>query len=121
MTEALTAVSVEPRILVMRLASVSGIVVAVFLACDAAVPAQGLADVAKREADRRKAVGTPGKVYTNDNLRTDAPPTSGPATTPQGATLPAAPAAQTTRGRSRCASSGSARGNGCFVRAGSHD
>jgi hypothetical protein len=93
MAEALTAASVEPRILIMRLASVSGIVVALFLACDAAVDAQGLGDVAKREAERRKAVGTPGKVYTNDNLRTDAPPTSAAATAPQGTTTPAAPAA----------------------------
>jgi len=92
MAEALTAASVEPRILIMRLASVSGIVVALFLACDAAAVAQGLGDVAKREAERRKAVGTPGKVYTNDNLRTDAPPTSAGPTTPQGATPPAAPA-----------------------------
>ena len=84
MTEALTAASVEPRILDMRLAIVPGIVVAVCLACDAVVVAQGLGDVAKREAERRKAVGTPGKVYTNDNLRTEAPPTSAPATTPQG-------------------------------------
>lgn len=92
MAEALTAAPVEPRILIMRLASVSGMVVAVFLACDAVAVGQGLGDVAKREAERRKAVGTPGKVYTNDNLRTDAPPTSAPATTPQGATAPAAPA-----------------------------
>ncbi len=92
MGEALTAASVEPRILIMRLASVSGIVVALFLACDAAAVAQGLGDVAKREAERRKAVGTPGKVYTNDNLRTDAPPTSAAPTAPQGATPPAAPA-----------------------------
>jgi hypothetical protein len=92
MAEALTAASVEPRILIMRLASVSGIVVALFLACDAAAVAQGLGDVAKREAERRKAVGTPGKVYTNDNLRTDAPPTSAAPTAPQGATPPAAPA-----------------------------
>jgi hypothetical protein len=92
MAEALTAASAEPRILIMRFASVSGIVVAVFLACDAAAVAQGLGDVAKREAERRKAVGTPGKVYTNDNLRTDAPPTSAAPTTPQGATPPAAPA-----------------------------
>jgi hypothetical protein len=92
MAEALTAASVEPRILSMRLASVSGMVVAVFLACDAVAVGQGLGDVAKREAERRKAVGTPGKVYTNDSLRTDAPPTSAPATTPQGATPPAAAA-----------------------------
>ncbi|HEX2459632.1 MAG TPA: hypothetical protein VHJ58_05740, partial [Vicinamibacterales bacterium] len=76
----------------MRLVSVSGMVVAVFLASDAVAVGQGLGDVAKREAERRKTVGTPGKVYTNDNLRTDAPPTSAPATTPQGATPPAAPA-----------------------------
>jgi hypothetical protein len=94
MAEALTAAPVEPRILIMRLASVSGIVLAVCLACDAAAVAQGLGDVAKREAERRKAVGTPGKVYTNDNLRPDAPPTSAPATTPQGVTPTAAPAAQ---------------------------
>lgn len=96
MTEALTAASVEPRILDMRLAIVPSIVVAVCLACDAVVVAQGLGDVAKREAERRKAVGTPGKVYTNDNLRTEVPPTSAPATTAaQGTTAPAAPAAQT--------------------------
>jgi hypothetical protein len=94
MTEALTDASVEPRILGMRLAIVPGIVVAVCLACDPVVVAQGLGDVAKREAERRKAVGTPGKVYTNDNLRTEAPPTSAPATTSQGTTAPAAPAGQ---------------------------
>lgn len=93
MAGALTAASVKPRILSMRLASVLSIVVALFLACDAAAVAQGLGDVAKREAERRKAVGTPGKVYTNDNLRTDAPPTSAAATPPQGAAAPA-PAAQ---------------------------
>ena len=92
MAEALTAASVEPRILIMRLASLSGTVVALFLACDVAGVAQGLGDVAKREAERRKAVGTPGKVYTNDNLRTDAPPASAGPTTPQGATPPVAPA-----------------------------
>ena len=30
--------------------------------------AQSLADVAKREAERRRAIGTAGRVYTNDNL-----------------------------------------------------
>jgi hypothetical protein len=82
----------------MRLAGVAGVVVAVFLACDDAVVAQGLGDVAKREAERRKAVGTPGKVYTNDNLRTDAPPTSTPAPTSQAVAQPAEPAAQRAAG-----------------------
>lgn len=107
MTEALTAASVEPRILDMRLAIVPGIVVAVCLACDAVVVAQGLGDVAKREAERRKAVGTPGKVYTNDNLRTEVPPTSAPATTPQGTTAPAEPAAQTSAAAPGVAAPGS--------------
>jgi hypothetical protein len=107
MTEALTAASVEPRILDMRLAIVPGIVVAVCLACDAVVVAQGLGDVAKREAERRKAVGTPGKVYTNDNLRTEVPPTSAPATTSQGTTAPAEPAAQTSAAAPGVAAPGS--------------
>jgi hypothetical protein len=46
--------------------------------------AQSLGDVAKREEARRKAVKTPSKVYTNDDLRSD---NSSPA--------PAAPATQT--------------------------
>ena len=107
MAAALTAAPVKPRILIMRLASVSGIVLAMVLACDVAAIAQGLGDVAKREAERRKAVGAPGKVYTNDNLRTDAPPASAPATTPQGATPPAAPVAQAPAASSGAQTSGS--------------
>src|SRR5213075_640433 len=44
----------------------------------AAASAQGLGDLAKQEEARRKTVATPGKVYTNDNLRT-APGPSTPA------------------------------------------
>jgi hypothetical protein len=48
-----------------------------------AVPAgaQSLAEIAKKEADRRAAVATPGKVYTNDNLIPDftTPPQPPPA------------------------------------------
>jgi DNA repair exonuclease SbcCD ATPase subunit len=36
-----------------------------------AVAAQSLGDVARQEEARRKAVTTAGKVYTNDNLRSD--------------------------------------------------
>lgn len=50
----------------------------------AAAP-QTLADVARREEERRKAIGAPSRLYTNETLRIDAP-----ATPP--ATPPAAPA-----------------------------
>jgi hypothetical protein len=46
--------------------------------------AQSLGDVARKEAERRKAVKAPGKTYTNDQLRSD----------PRDATVPASPAAQ---------------------------
>jgi hypothetical protein len=45
---------------------------------------QSLGDVAKREEARRKAVKTPSKVYTNDDLRSD-----------NSSSAPAAPATQT--------------------------
>jgi hypothetical protein len=46
--------------------------VAVFLLVSANVSAQSLADVARREAERRKTVKSNGKVYTNDSLRGEA-------------------------------------------------
>jgi hypothetical protein len=49
----------------------------------AVVSAQSLGDVAKREEARRKTVKTPAKVYTNDDLRSEAAP------------APAAPSGQT--------------------------
>lgn len=52
----------------------------------AAAGAQSLGDVARREADRRKTVKAPGKVYTNDQLKADSRdvaslPTTGPNST----------------------------------------
>jgi hypothetical protein len=47
------------------------------LATSAAVSSQGLASVAKKEAERRSAVKSGSKVYTNDNLKTDITPSSG--------------------------------------------
>src|SRR5688572_23591100 len=46
-----------------------------------AVPAgaQSLADVARKEEERRKAVSQPGKTYTNKDLRPTPPPASPPA------------------------------------------
>ena len=54
------------------------------LGCAAAAAAQSLADVARQEEERRKTIGTPGKVYTNESLRSE------PAST---APVPAAPLA----------------------------
>ena len=45
------------------------IVVGAVVLATAAASAQTLADVARKEEERRKAVKTPGKVYTNDALQ----------------------------------------------------
>ena len=50
------------------------------IVCAASLSAQGLSDLARKEEQRRKSV-TPGKVYTNDNLK-PAPSPSAPATPP---------------------------------------
>ena len=68
----------------MRLVLI-GTIVALSLAGPAA--AQSLADAARQEETRRKAVKAPSKVYTNDNLR----PSDQPAP-PAGTPAPAAPA-----------------------------
>ena len=59
----------------------------VFLAEGVPAGAQSLAEVAKKEADRRKAAGAaekaaPKKVYTNDDLKAAPPPSPGSITTP---------------------------------------
>jgi hypothetical protein len=65
---------------------------ALVLACAAAASAQSLADVARREEERRKVVRTSGKVYTNDALRPEQPsPGAAPAVPPPPATQPATP------------------------------
>ena len=87
----------------MRCSAVSGVVLALLLACAADVAAQTppLGDLARREAERRKTVKSSGKVYTNDNLRRDAPPTvatpAPPPVAPAQGAQPPAPAAGTTR------------------------
>jgi hypothetical protein len=81
-----------------------------------AVHAQSLADVARREEERRKAVGAPSRVYTNDNLRGSdpAPPPSRSASAPAAAApATSAPASGTTP-----ASSGSASGQATSTPAG---
>ena len=56
---------------------------AVVLAMGAAASAQSLADIARQEEARRKAVRTPGKLYTNDSVRPEPTPSSGGATSTQ--------------------------------------
>jgi hypothetical protein len=60
------------------------------------VQAQSLADVARTETARRKTVDAPGKVYTNDDLRSDftrpEAPAPAPAAAPGAAPSPAAAA-----------------------------
>ena len=56
-------------------------VAALILAASAA-QAQSLADVARQEAERRKAVTSSGKVYTNDTLRAEPPPSTPPPVAP---------------------------------------
>lgn len=65
------------------------------LVCAAAVSAQSLVDVARQEAERRKAVTSPGKVYTNASLRPEPaqPGTPPPAPPPAAAAQPATPSA----------------------------
>ena len=53
----------------------SGVVAGLVLFCGISAEAQSLADVARKEADRRKTVAKPGKIYTNDSLKDDPSPT----------------------------------------------
>ena len=63
---------------------------AVLLVAVTAADAQSLAEVAKREEERRKAIRTPGKVYTNDTLRSEPPPSTPAAAAPAAPDAPAA-------------------------------
>jgi hypothetical protein len=70
--------------------------IGLMLVCGAAADGQSLAEVARQEAERRKTIATPGKVYTNDSLRSEpqpgGPPAAAPAPAPAPAETPAAPA-----------------------------
>jgi hypothetical protein len=69
--------------------------------------AQGLADVARAEEARRKAIKAPKKVYTNDTLRGvdggEPPPPPSPPTPPPASSAGAKPAATTTKPESPAA------------------
>jgi hypothetical protein len=76
----------------MRRKVTPGTLVALMLIAAAApLAAQSLADIARQEEERRKAVRTSGKVYTNESLRPESPLSPAPDT--PGAVQPGAPAA----------------------------
>jgi hypothetical protein len=74
----------------MRCPLARSIAITLVLVSGAAASAQSLADVARREEERRKAVAKAGKVYTNDQLP-PAPPVTAPRPA-SGAVAPAKPA-----------------------------
>ncbi len=82
------------------------------LLCAPGAQGQSLADVARQEAERRKTIARPGKVYTNESLRTEPQPSTPPAATPAppapAAETPAAPAAGTPAPAAEGAAPGSA-------------
>lgn len=65
-------------------------VAALILCAAATASAQSLADVARQEEARRKGVAGAGKVYTNDALQPEPPPS--PGSVPAASPAPAAPA-----------------------------
>jgi hypothetical protein len=82
----------------VRVVTIVGVVLGAWLAAHVAA-GQSLGDVARREAERRKGVTGPVKVYTNDNVRpASSPPESVPAALPSpapGAVSGAAPGEST--------------------------
>jgi hypothetical protein len=60
----------------------AGGIVAVLLVTAPLLHAQSLGDVARQEEQRRKSVQSAGKVYTNDSLRPEPPPSAAPAPAP---------------------------------------
>ncbi|MBI3046957.1 MAG: hypothetical protein HYY76_01475 [Acidobacteria bacterium] len=80
--------------------AIAGTLVAVcVLGAAAPLRAQSLAEIARQEEERRKAVRTPGKLYTNESLRPEpAPSTAAQPTPPAAPTAPAPPDSQPAAG-----------------------
>lgn len=85
----LTIACLGLRILHMRQMAIPSAIATLLLLGATAAAAQSLGDVAKQEEERRKAVRTAGKTYTNDNLRSEPAP-SAPAPAAQGQPAPPA-------------------------------
>jgi hypothetical protein len=83
----------------MRLVVMPALVVMLLLTIARPTVAQALGDVAKQEAERRKAVAAAGKVYTNESLRPEAPPAATSAAPQIATAAPASSAAATPAGQ----------------------
>lgn len=79
--------AVESKVMRQAIPATLGLV----LLCAPHAAGQSLADVARQEAERRKTIAVPGKVYTNDSLRAEPQPSTSPAAAP----APSAPPAET--------------------------
>jgi hypothetical protein len=80
----------------MKFSAVLAGAVALVVTTSVVASAQGLAEVARQEAERRKNIKSSGKVLTNESLRPEAPPASPPASpapTPAAGTPAQPPAA----------------------------
>lgn len=71
--------------------AIPALIVSAWVLAAASAQAQSLADVARQEAERRKTIATPGKLYTNESLRDEPPPVVSAPAAPSPA--PEAPAA----------------------------
>jgi hypothetical protein len=81
----------------MTIKAVLAATVVALVTSAASASSQALGDIAKKEEARRKTVKTPGKLYTNESLRSEGEPPAAPATdvSPTAATpAPAASGAQ---------------------------
>jgi len=87
----LTPAHMGRKILQMRRTS-NAVVALLIVATAAPLAAQSLADVARQEEERRKAIRAPGKVYTNESLQPEPPPSTPPAAAPAPSAAPAPPA-----------------------------
>jgi hypothetical protein len=76
-----------------------------------AVPAQSLGDVARKEEERRKAVKSSGKVYTNDALQPVAQPPAPPAASGNQATVASSPGSGATSSEAAASDKASAKGD----------
>jgi hypothetical protein len=94
-----------------RIALAAAVSAAIVFAGPASGEAQSLADIARQEAERRKTIAVPGKVYTNDDLVPDftRPPAPEPPAGATGDAAPTAPDASTAGGAAGSAAAGAER------------
>ncbi|MGE0443992.1 MAG: hypothetical protein AB7P99_02090 [Vicinamibacterales bacterium] len=85
----------------------AGLALVVLVLAAAQAGAQSLADVARQEEARRKTVTRPGRVFTNDDLRSVPPPAPAAPATPAATPAPAQTEAPAAAGQESAAAPGS--------------